>query len=273
MTDALGPHALDGRVAVVTGGTGGIGRATCYALLVRGARVVVVGRSPGRAAEVRRALLAAVPLTSPAAVLDLTLDVRSEADMQTMAARTLERFGRIDILVTCAGLGGPRRAHGGLPLPAHQLAPEDWDEVVDTNLRGVFLSNRAVLPAMMAQRCGEIVNVASARGGTEGRPYASAYCASKFGVVGLTESLAEEVYRFGIRVQALLPDAVATPLLEGTTLGAGGTALRPETVAEFIVTMLTLPPGVALRNPILTAITVGGLRRLQVRRAAYEGSA
>jgi NAD(P)-dependent dehydrogenase (short-subunit alcohol dehydrogenase family) len=127
--------------------------------------------------------------------------------------------------------------------------------MIDTNLKGVFLSNRAVLGPMIARRRGQIINISSARGAVSGQPYGAAYCASKFGLMGLTEALAEEVRGAGIRVQTLLPDAVDTPLLDGTALAAGpGDALPASTVAGFIITMLTLPDDTILVNPLIAPL-------------------
>jgi NAD(P)-dependent dehydrogenase (short-subunit alcohol dehydrogenase family) len=234
------------RVAIVTGGSSGIGRATCVALAREGARVCVIGRNTGRLEETVASL-------APAAGdghLALRLDVRREEDMAQMAARTLERFGRIDILVASAGISlntsstlKSRAAVVDLPLAA-------WDEIIDTNLRGMFLANRAVLPAMIEQEAGEIVNVSSSLGTTSGWAYASAYCASKFGVMGLSEALAEEARDFGVRVQVMVPDAVDTPMLQASHL-AVVRALTPERVADCILEMLAAPEDTILVNPMI----------------------
>jgi 3-oxoacyl-[acyl-carrier protein] reductase len=249
------PRRLDGRVAIVTGGTGGIGRAVATALLEEGANVVIIGRNSERIEQTAAELAATHAGGSGPVVLGLALDVRSESDMDTMVRKTLERFGQIDILITCAGLGRPNQAGGGLPLPVSQLSTTAWDEMIDTNLKGVFLSNRAVLGPMLARRRGEIINISSSRGAVTGEPYAAAYCASKFGLMGLIEAMAEEVGTSGIRVQTLLPDLVNTPLLNGTTLAPGHSdTLQVTTVADLIMTMLTLPAGTILVNPLITPI-------------------
>jgi 3-oxoacyl-[acyl-carrier protein] reductase len=255
--------SLAGRVAIVTGGTGGIGAAACRALARHGAHVVVVARTrakvDGLVAELREH-------GGGADALGLALDVRSDSDMATMARRTLDAFGRIDILITCAGLGRPA---GHLPLPVFQLPPAAWDDVIDTNLKGVFLSNRAVVPRMTQQRSGHIINVSSARAAVVGLPYASAYCASKFGVTGLSEALFEEVRSFGIKVQVFLPDAVDTPLIQGTPVEPVD-AMSPDAVAEFMVTMLTLPADLLLVHPLL--IPVRARRKRRAREAASVAS-
>ena len=244
---------LDGQVAIVTGGSSGIGRATCVALARAGAVVVPVGRDAGRLAETAALVTAARPGAAGPA---LALDVRRPDDMERMRDATLEAFQRIDILVASAGIGraGERR----VPTPLARLAVSDWDAVVDTNLTGAFLANRAVLPAMLARGRGEIVNVCSARGGLRGQAYAAAYCASKFALLALTEALADEVAAGGVRVQAILPEAVASPLIEATGLGAGRYASMPaDRLARALVDMILLPDDALLARPLFAAFHSG----------------
>jgi 3-oxoacyl-[acyl-carrier protein] reductase len=260
ITSVREPSLAD-HVAIVTGGTGGIGAAACRALARHGARVVAVARTAAALESLVSELRA-----NGSDALGLALDVRSDDDMQTMARRTVETFGRIDILITCAGLGRPSADTGGrLPLPVFQLPVAAWDDVVDTNLKGVFLSNRAVVATMMRQRAGHIINVSSARAAVGGLPYASAYCASKFGVSGLTEALFEELQSFGVKVQVFLPDAVDTALIRGTAVDRVD-AMSPDAVADFIVTMLTLPGDMLLVRPVLIPV------RARRKRPAGEPS-
>jgi NAD(P)-dependent dehydrogenase (short-subunit alcohol dehydrogenase family) len=182
----------------------------------------------------------------------MALDVRREEQMEEMARQTLSRFGRIDILVAGAGI---LRLKGTSPKPLVELSLEEWDAVVDTNLRGTFLSNRAVLPAMMAQRKGQIVNISSTYG-RQGRAYDSAYCASKFGIVGLSEALAEEVRQYHVKVHLVMPDAVDTPLWEQNgPIPRPPNALPAERVADLINFLLTLPDDTILLNT-----TIAGFR-------------
>lgn len=259
----LSPGRLEGYVAIVTGGSSGIGLATCAALAGRGACVVIVGTNDQRI----RAALDQLHTSGadPAQMAALTLDVRSESDMNAMVREALTRFGRIDALVACAGVGGRRNSSGRVPRPLSHLAVEEWDEILDTNLKGVFLSNRAVLPVMMRQRSGQIVNISSSPGGVHGQPFSSAYCASKFGVNGLTEALAAEVRPYGIRVQILFPDATDTPLIRNTTLAARlGAPLPPSRVANHILFLLTAPDDVVwpggsyAHRPVFRRSFVGG---------------
>jgi NAD(P)-dependent dehydrogenase (short-subunit alcohol dehydrogenase family) len=180
--------------------------------------------------------------------LGLTLDVGKEADMETMVSNTLQRFGRIDNLVACAGI---LRAAGTSPKPLYELDPAEWDQVIDVNLTGTFLSNRAVLPYMLQKRTGNIINVSSTSG-RQGRAFDSAYCASKFGIIGLSEALADEVRNQGVRVQVILPDAVETALWDQNgPIPMPSNALPPERIADFILFMLTLPEDTILGSPVI----------------------
>jgi len=251
----MSAHApLRDRVAIVTGASSGIGRATTVALGRAGAKVVAVGRDTTRLAGTAAAVMACGG-TDP---LLLALDVRLESDMQEMACATLARHGRIDILVASAGIG---RADASrlIPVPVARLSTAEWDAVIGTNLRGVFLSNRAVLPAMLDAGAGEILNVGSARAGVHGTPYAAAYAASKRAVVAFSECLAEEVAPAGIRVQVVQPDLVRSPILKDSIYGTDAHAtLDVEEVANLILDMLALPDDAVLLRPLLAPLTAGG---------------
>ena len=246
MSDSL----VAGRVAVVTGGSSGIGRAVAGALVDLGVRVVVVGMTEERVTAAAEELRACA--RQPADVLPLILDVRSETDMSHMAEQTLDHFGQVDLLVAAAGVARRPGSQRLVPYPAAQLPTDEWDAILDTNLRGVFLANRAMLPSMLARGSGTIVNVSSSPGGFRGQAFAAAYCASKFGVRGLSQSLAEEVGRQGIRVHVIFPDAIDTPLLDRSTLAARlGTPLPPERVADLVISLWTQPGDSRLVEPVL----------------------
>ncbi|MCS0494093.1 SDR family oxidoreductase [Ancylobacter sp. MQZ15Z-1] len=231
---------LNGKTVIVTGATGGIGGACVRALFARGANVTLVDRSPER--------LASLAAEGGERSLPLALDVASEEDMARMAAETVERFGAVDVLICAAGI----LRTGGQPRMVADTSFEEWKTILSVNLTGTFLANRAVLGQMTKQGRGDIVNVSSTSG-RQGRPFDAPYCASKFGVVGFSESLAEEVGRIGIRVQTLLPDAVDTPLWDqsGTAAIRPRELLTPERVAEVILYLITLPRDTYLLNPTL----------------------
>lgn len=247
---------LRGRVAVVTGGTSGIGLTTCAALLAEGVVIALVGRDPE---HVQHAVDSLRHEIRDGAALGLVADVRKEEDIEQMAADTIKHFGTIDILVACAGTGTTPKMVAG--KSSARLTLEDWNLVLDTNLKGLFLCAKAVLPTMIERRRGEIISVASARGSLRGLPFAAAYCASKFGVIGLTESLADEVRHYGIRVQTVLPDVTDTKLLHQTSVAGGlGALLSPADVAEFIVRMLKLPSDAVLDRPVLAPHAAPGAK-------------
>jgi NAD(P)-dependent dehydrogenase (short-subunit alcohol dehydrogenase family) len=235
---------LDGGVAVVTGGSGGIGQAVCLALAGAGMHVVVVARDADRVG----AVVAKLERAGAPPALGLTLDVRREAEMAELAERTLERYGRIDVLAACAGVGRGGGVVRGVPPAVAQLTSDEWDDVIATNLRGTFLSSRAVLPDMIRRGRGDIVCVSSAPAGIRGQPFAAAYCASKFGVNAFAEALAREVRQFGVRVHLLFPGLVRTPLTTGTNLASRfGAPLAPEQVASVIRYLIGLPRDVMLQ--------------------------
>jgi NAD(P)-dependent dehydrogenase (short-subunit alcohol dehydrogenase family) len=237
-------HPLRGRVAIVTGGTSGLGRATCSRLAAAGANVVVVGRDPRRIRETREAL----PAVHGAAHHGLCADVCSAPALDRMAAQTMHWFGRIDILVASAGI---MRPPGETFTPVATMSLADWNLVVDTNLKGTYLSIRAVLPHMIRQQQGEIVTISS-KSGLRGLAFDAAYCSSKFGLIGLTESVAEEVADDGIRVQVVLPGTFDTPLWEQNPSTPRPPDLPPpDRVADLVLHLLALPPGVRLRAPLI----------------------
>ena len=204
------PELLKGKVAIVTGGGRGIGRAIALALTHAGCAVAVAARTANEI-EQTTALLRG----NGGEALAITADVSRPADVEGLVARTLESFGRVDILVNNSGMQG---AIG----PLVENDPDLWIQTINVNLVGTFLCSRAVLPGMMKRRSGKIINL-SGGGATAPRPHFSAYAASKAAVVRLTECLAEEVREYNIQVNAIAPGAVNTRMLE-QTLAAGAQA-------------------------------------------------
>ncbi|CAG1064722.1 3-oxoacyl-[acyl-carrier protein] reductase [uncultured bacterium] len=238
--------SLEGKAVIVTGAGSGIGRAAAVMLAAEGASIVAVGRDRAKLEET----LAAVTGTGGAGHA-LVADVTSEADMDRMREETLAAFGKIDGLVASAGVGKGSSSRV-FPVNTSILPLSEWDEVLRVNLTGVFLSNRAVLAEMMEKRSGTIINVSSYPAGLKGQPYAPAYSASKFGVAGLTESLAEEMKPFRVKVHAVFPGLTATPMTSSSALsGKFGVALEPEQVAELITYMMALPEDTVVGDPVM----------------------
>ena len=192
---------MKGRTAVVTGGAAGIGLAIAQRLVQSGAQVALWDRDDEALAQAARTL--------GAGAHGVKLDVSQEASVAAALADTLKRFPKIDALVCSAGITGPNTTVESYPLA-------DWKQVLDINLTGVFLCNRVVVPHMTKNDYGRIVNIASVAG-KEGNPNASAYSASKAGVISLTKSLGKELAKTGIRVNCVTPAAVKTGMFAQMT--------------------------------------------------------
>ena len=185
-----------GRKAVVTGGASGIGWAIVERLVSEGAAAAIWDRSGAPVGATTDALTISVDLTDPAAV-------------EAATRQTIESLGGIDILVCSAGIAGQNATLWEYPL-------DEWRKVIDINLNALFYCNRAVVPQMRERNYGRIVNIASIAG-KEGNPTASAYSASKAGVIGLTKSLGKELAKTAITVNAITPAAVRTAIFDQIT--------------------------------------------------------
>lgn len=246
----MNERTLAGQVAVVTGGAGGIGRATCLALAAEGARVVVADRDLAGAEVTCLAIEKDDRAPTPWAS---AVDVSVEVEVDTLMDGVVERFGSIDVLVACAGM----LRTTGVPHTVVDLGLAEWEALVAINLTGTFLCDRAAVRHMKPQRHGQVVNVSSLSG-LQGHAYDAAYCATKFGVIGLSEALAEEVVRHRIRVQTVLPDVVATALWDQNgILPPPSDALPAERVGEFIAYLVCLPDDLMLVNPVLARFSPG----------------
>jgi NAD(P)-dependent dehydrogenase (short-subunit alcohol dehydrogenase family) len=211
----MSPHELENRVAIVTGGSSGVGRAAAEMLAMRGARVTIFARSASTSGPFRENLSA------------VDGDVSDEAAIERLFAETESRFGDCDILINCAGMIDPKALI--------DTTPEAWDRMFAVNVRGTYLATRRALPSMIAKRAGAIVNVASISGviGPEKFSGWVSYCASKAAVISMTEALAVEVKEFGVRVNSVSPGSVDTRMWAAASGGAPASMTADE-VAEVI---------------------------------------
>ena len=210
--------SIENKVAVVTGSGRGIGRAIAIELGRLGAQVILAARSRNELEETARMI------GKNASVVPT--DVRRKDDLQRLFEQTTTALGPVDVLVNAAGLG--------IFGPVIDFTDEGFEILIQTNLRGIFFASRFVLPSMIERKQGHIINIASIAGKV-GSANRAVYCASKFGVVGFTESLAEEVRQHGVRVSVICPGSTDTRFSPSETSGKSRERmLRPEDIAHAV---------------------------------------
>ncbi|WP_404467171.1 3-ketoacyl-ACP reductase [Planococcus rifietoensis] len=229
-------QSIKGKTAIITGGGRGIGRATAIALANEGVNIGLIGLKQENLDKVSVELQGANVKVATASA-----DVTDLAAIEQAIKKLKNELGDIDILINNAGTG----KFGGFL----ELAPEEWKNIVDVNLMGVYNATRAVLPGMIEQSSGDIINISSTAG-QKGAPVTSAYSSSKFAVMGLTESLALEVRKHNIRVTAMTPSTVVTDLAHESNLITGDAerVMHPEDLADLIVASLKLHPRVFVKS-------------------------
>lgn len=224
---------LDGKVALITGASAGIGYAAAQALLGEGARLVLTARREERLAQLAREAQAAG--TEAIAVIG---DAREEDTAQRAVAVAIDRFGRLDILINNVGVGNYK--------DLVDTSAEEYDEMMDTNVRSTFLFTRHTVPHMIAQQSGTILMVSS-MAGVYGFGGEAVYCMTKFAQVGFAQALDKELRPHGIKVGAICPGGVKTEFALGKGRTPEGVAesdmLEPEDVAEVILLACTQSPG------------------------------
>lgn len=241
-------NALADRVAIVTGASTGIGAATAEAFAAEGARLVLAARSRDKLEAVGARIEAA-----GGKALAVPTDVTREAEVLAHFRRTLEAFGRVDVLVNNAGISAP----GNIET----LTLEAWRRVLDVNLTGAFLCAREAFKAMRRQGGGRIINIGSVSARVP-RPHSAPYTTSKFALEGLTRALALDGRRHGIAVSILHPGNTATPIWEGEEEQAAKEGLmQPEAVARIAVMMAALPPDMNLLEGLVLPLTMPFLGR------------
>lgn len=242
---------LDGQLAIVTGASSGLGRATALRLASLGARVALLARSKTDLDSVAAQITAAGGLASVMAI-----DLADAATVAAAAKRLVSNTAPPRVLVNAAGTD--------VPGPAEGLSLQDWERVVTVNLTAPFLLSRAALPRMRAAGGGTIVNVSSVAG-RRGWANASAYCATKFGLTGLTQALAAEGAPHGVRVVSLYPGAMATHWgtwssaeRDRPTESAPEDALPPADVADYIAWLVRAPTHLVVTEAVVAPIRERG---------------
>lgn len=192
---------LEDKVAVITGGGKGIGKAIALNFANEGADVSLAARSTAKMEEVAKEVT-----SLGRRALVTTTDITKISDIDQMVNQTIEQFGKIDILVNNSGIAGPTAY-------VHEITPEEWDNTFHVNLKGAFLCCKAIVPLMIKQGGGKIINIASLTG-KRPLPMRTPYCATKMGIIGFNRSLASELGKFNINVNAICPGFVEGPRID-----------------------------------------------------------
>jgi NAD(P)-dependent dehydrogenase (short-subunit alcohol dehydrogenase family) len=221
-------ESLQGKVALVTGGSRGIGHAIARALVADGAKVVITGRSEGHLSAACREIESA----GPGKVETVPADVKSYPDMERAVGAAVTRFGGLDFLINNAGIG--------IFADVAAMTPQQWADVIDTNLTGVFNACHAAIPQLRKRDGGFIINISSLAG-KNAFSGAAAYCASKAGLNAFSEALMQEVRYDNIRVSYVMPGSVATEFSSGDAAKGADWKIAPEEVAEIVIDLLRHP--------------------------------
>lgn len=221
-------NKLLGKTALVTGGTKGIGYAIAEAMIQTGMNVTITART---AEDVKKAV---EKLNQPGKgqALGIRCDVRKLKEQQKVVEKTLKSFGSLDVLIANAGVG-----HFA---PIDKLSPEQWQEVIDTNLTGVFYSVKSAVEALKQSK-GFIITISSLAG-TNFFENAAAYNASKFGLTGMTQAMMLDLRKYGIKVSTIMPGSVATPFNNHKVSKADAWKIQPEDIAEMVMYLLNTNP-------------------------------
>jgi NAD(P)-dependent dehydrogenase (short-subunit alcohol dehydrogenase family) len=237
-------NPISGKVAIITGGGTGIGRAVALSLAQAGARTVICGRRQAPLDETIELVKSSLAGHTPEAValMAVQADVSDEDQVNHLVQTALDAFGTVDILVNNAGIDGGGEIH------AHDIAT--WDRVLAVNLRGPFLMARAVLPGMRAKKSGHLINISS-ESGLEHYTEDGAYGVSKHALNALSEYIQRENQELGIRVDTICPGMVVTDMTADSPGLIHEKCLFPEDIADLVLWVLTRRPNIKIGSPIL----------------------
>ncbi|MBF0695167.1 MAG: 3-ketoacyl-ACP reductase [Flavobacterium sp.] len=229
-------ESLKGKTALITGAGKGIGRAIALALAAEGVQVALLSRTKSQLEEVATEIR-----SNGGKAIVVTANVGTKSEVDTAVADVQNQLGPIDILINNAGIGKFGKFM--------ELSPEEWQNIIQVNLMGVYYVTRAALPAMIERQTGDIINISSTAG-LRGGAVTSAYSASKFAVIGLSESLMQEVRKHNIRVSTWTPSTVATELAFENKLTDGNAekVMQPEDLAEILIAQLKLNRRIQLKD-------------------------
>jgi 3-oxoacyl-[acyl-carrier protein] reductase len=230
---------LKDQVAIVTGGSSGIGLAVARIALSEGMRVAICARNKEKLSRALAELKK--DAKGDDRVLAVPADIAAASQVEELVRKTIETWNRIDLLVNNAGIGQW--------APIEETGEADWDRILGINLKGTFLCTKAVFPVMKRQRSGYIVNISSLAG-KFGMAGMGAYSASKFGVIGLTESLLAEAIEYQIRATAICPAYVATPMVAGAPVSKEE-MIPPEDIGKIIIGLLHLSPVTVIKEIVV----------------------
>ena len=231
--------SLRDKVALVTGGGSGIGKAIAKALLAEGCKVIINGRNEEKLNQAKSELGDNVE--------SIVCDVTDEGQVGNTFNGIISNYGKFDILINNAGMAAKAKAH--------ELKYETWKKVINVNLNGAFLCAREAMKIMIKQKSGRIINIGSISGQMS-RPENAAYTASKFGLEGLTRALALDGREYGIAVSILHPGNVGTDIWKGREEIAEREGLVPlEDIAKLAITMLSMSPNVNILGSVILPIT------------------
>lgn len=231
---------LNGKIALVTGGGSGIGKAMAKAILAEGAKVIIIGRTESKLLQAQSELGPEIEI--------MVCDITVESQVTNVYETIMSKYGKLDILINNAGTSFKEKAH--------KLSFESWKKVIDVNLNGAFLCARGAMKIMVSQKLGRIINIGSISGQMS-RPLNAPYTASKFGIEGLTRAFALDGRDHGVAVSVIHPGNVATDIISKDEIPKRKKEgfILLEDLGKLAITMLTISPNVNILGSVVLPIT------------------